>query len=42
MLVTFTLSEVLKRQLLKYVALWSTAQLTEITWFCKILSQHQN
>lgn len=41
MLVTFTLSEALKRQLLKYVALRSAAQLTEITWFCKILFQHQ-
>lgn len=29
MLVTFTLNEVHKRQLLKYAALWHVAQLTE-------------
>lgn len=40
-LVTFTLNEVPKRQLLKYVALWCAAQLTEFVGFCEIWSQHQ-
>lgn len=41
MLVTFTLNEVHKRQLLKYVVLWRAAQLTEFVGFCEIWPLHQ-
>lgn len=41
MLVTFTLNEVHKRQLLKYAALWHVAQLTEFVGVFKTWSQHQ-
>lgn len=41
MLVTFALNEVHKRQLLKYVALWRAAQLTDFVGFREIWSQDQ-